>query len=182
MLSDPKGNSMNHRDRIRLAVHYREADPVPFDLEGQAGLLISRRICRKYIKPADRRICKTIRKYTDAVICLHSCGSVGNVIPDLIETGFNVLNPVQSGAPKGDPVELKRESGRDLAFWGGGSDSQTTPPFAPPEEVELQAHKSLEAFADGGGYIYPPINMINAVVPPKNINARAEMLRDFSSY
>jgi uroporphyrinogen decarboxylase len=70
-----------------------------------------------------------------------------------------------------DLVELKREFGRDLAFWGGGCDSQTALSFATPEEVKLQARKSLEAFAPRGGYIYAPINLINADVPPKNIGS-----------
>jgi uroporphyrinogen decarboxylase len=156
----------------------RESD----DLGGQAGLLISPKMYRKYIKPAHRRICETIRKYTDAAICLHSCGSIWDLIPDIIDSGFDVLNPVQIGAARMDAAALKREFGRDLVFWGGSVDSQKVLPFASPEQVLDQARQSLEAFAPGGGYIFAPINMINADVPPQNILALAEAVRLYGNY
>lgn len=108
----------------------RESD----DLGGQAGLLVSPIMYRKYIKPAHRRICDTIRKHTDAAICLHSCGSIWDLIHDTIDSGFNVLNPVQIGAARMDAPALKREFGRDLAFWRGSVDSQRVLPFASPEQ------------------------------------------------
>ena len=156
----------------------RESD----DLGGQAGLLISPKMYRKYIKPAHRRICETIRKYTDAAICLHSCGSIWDLIPDIIDSGFNVLNPVQIGAARMDPPALKREFGRDLVFWGGSVDSQKVLPFASPEQVLEQARQSLAAFSPGGGYIFAPINMINADVPPQNILALAKAVRLYGNY
>lgn len=156
----------------------RESD----DLGGQAGLLISPKMYRKYIKPAHRRICETIRKYTDAAICLHSCGSIWDLIPDIIDSGFTVLNPVQIGAARMDPASLKREFGRDLVFWGGSVDSQKVLPFASAKQVMEHARQSLAAFSPGGGYIFAPINMINADVPPQNIMALAEAVRLYGSY
>ena len=156
----------------------RESD----DFGSQAGLLISPRMYQKYFKPAHARICETIRKHTQAAICLHSCGSVWELIPGFIEAGFTVLNPIQTGAAKMDLVSLKREFGKDLCFWGGSVDSQTVLPYAPAEQVKEQARKSLEVMAPGGGYIFSPINMINADVPPENILALAQAVAEYGIY
>lgn len=156
----------------------RESD----DLAGQGGLIFSRETYRKYMKPLHARIFATIRKHTDAAICLHSCGSVWDLIPDLIEAGINALNPVQVGVPKMDPQALKREFGRDLIFWGGSCDSQAVLPSATPAQVKEHAKRNIDALAPGGGYIFAPINMIQADVPPQNIVALGEAVRDYGAY
>ena len=155
----------------------RESD----DLAGQSGLLISPEMYRKYFKPCHKRICEAIRKHTDATICLHSCGGIWDMIPDLMEAGFNGLNPVQVGTAKMDPVALKKEFGKDLVFWGGAVDSQILPTLT-VEQVKDQVRANIEALAPGGGYIVAPINMIQADVPAENIIAIAEAVREYGNY
>lgn len=155
----------------------RESD----DLAGQNGLLISKEMYRRMIKPYHRRICETIRKHTNATICLHSCGGVWDLIPDLIDAGFTGLNPIQVGTAKMDPVAIKREFGKNLVLWGAACDSQYLPKLT-PNQVKEQTRKNLEALAPGGGFIYSPINMIQADVPPENILAMVETLHEYGSY
>ncbi len=156
----------------------RESD----DLAGQNGLFFSKDTYHKFMKPLHKRIFETIRKHTDAAICLHSCGSVWDLIPDLIETGINVLNPVQVGAANMDTKALKREFGHDLVFWGGACDSQKVLPYATPAEVKEEARRIIGDLAPGGGYIFAPINMIQSDVPPHNIIALWEAIRDYGNY
>ena len=136
---------------------------------------------QRYFKQGHRRICETIKKHTDAAICLHSCGSVWDLIPDFIEVGFTVLNPAQVGAAKMEPEALKREFGGDLVFWGGTFDSQQLG-GATPEQVLAVARKHIQAFKPGGGYIFAPINTINADVPPDNVIAMREAVHEYGAY
>jgi uroporphyrinogen decarboxylase len=154
----------------------RESD----DLAGQAGLLISPQMYRAFLQPAHRQIVAAIKQRTGAAVCLHTCGAIGRLIPDLIEAGFDALNPVQVGAAGMEPEKLKRDYGRDLVLWGGSVDSQALARLA-PAEVKQQARRNLEALAPGGGYICAPINMINADVPPENILALAQAVREYGS-
>ena len=153
----------------------RESD----DLAGQRGLLISAEMYKKYIKPAHRRIFDTIRKHTDAAICLHSCGSVRDIIPDFLDIGVTVLNPVQIGAVGMAPEYLKNEFGNDLVFWGGACDSQKEFPNMLPGQVKDAVRKNIDAFSHGGGYICAPINMIQNDVPAENILAFAEAVKEY---
>ncbi len=156
----------------------RESD----DLAGQNGLLLSPDTYRRYMMPLHKRIFATIHKHTHAAICLHSCGSIWDLIPELIETGITVLNPVQLGIPNMDSKALKREFGRDLVFWGGSCDSQQILPYATPNEVKEKVRINIEALAPGGGYIFAPINMIQADVPLENIIALAEAVEEYGVY
>jgi uroporphyrinogen decarboxylase len=152
----------------------RESD----DLAGQNGLLISPEYYRKYFKPRHRIIVETIKKYTDAPVFLHSCGGIWDLIPDLIEAGFDGLNPIQVGTYKMNPLELKKMYGKELLFWGGSCDSQQLPTMI-PAQVKEQARRNIEALAPGGGFIFAPINMLQADVPPENIVAMAEAVSEY---
>ena len=156
----------------------RESD----DFGSQGGLLVSTDRYRKYMKPLHKRITDTIKKYSDAAICLHSCGAVRDLIPDFIEAGFTVLNPVQVGAAKMNPIELKKEFGKDLVFWGGAADAQTVLPRATPAEVKEHARRNLDALMPGGGYIFGSINVVGGDVPPENFLALAEVVREYGAY
>lgn len=156
----------------------RESD----DLGSQSGLLVSAELYREFIKPLHQRITATIRKHTRAKIALHCCGAIRPIIPDLIESGFDVLNPVQVGAAGMDPAGLKKEFGRELVFWGGACDSQKTLPFATPEKVKEEARRNLEALMPGGGYVFASINLLQSDIPAENVLAMAEVLHEFGRY
>jgi uroporphyrinogen decarboxylase len=153
----------------------RESD----DLAGQIGLLISKESYNKFIKPAHKKIFSAIRKNCKAKICLHSCGSVRELIPDFIDSGVEVLNPVQSSAYDMDLSELKQEFGKDIVFWGAGCDSQFVLAAATPKKVKEEVKKAMDILSPGGGFICAPINMIQSDVPPENIIAFASAVREY---
>ena len=102
---------------------------------------------------------------------LHSCGSIAQILPMIVETGFDVLNPVQCTAAGMDPVWLKEQFGHRLTFWGGGVDTQTTLPFGSPDEVRAQVKERMQILAPGGGFVFCPVHNIQHSVPAENIKA-----------
>jgi uroporphyrinogen decarboxylase len=123
------------------------------DMGMQSGLQFSPEVYRKIIKPYHEQLFSFIRSKTDAKIWLHSCGSVYDIIPDLIEIGIDALNPVQVSAYNMDLKRLKREFGKDIAFWGGGFDVQKIP-FLELDEIKEEVKKVFEIMKPGGGYVF----------------------------
>lgn len=152
------------------------------DLAGQDGPLFNPEIYRRLVKPRQKRLVQYIRSRTRAKIWYHTCGSCLAYIPDLIDNGIHILNPVQIGARYMDPVELKRRFGRDLVFWGGGCDSQHILPRGTPFEVAVSVRHSLAAFMPGGGYVFDSIHNIQGDVPPENIVAMFDAAYDYGFY
>ena len=144
------------------------------DLGHQRGSQISPSAYRKVIKPRHARVFEAIRKGApNAYIALHSCGSVVELIDDLIEIGVQVLNPVQVSAAGMDPRELKRRWGDRLTFWGG-IDTQRVLPFGSPEGVRAEVRERVRVLGEGGGYICAAVHNIQAEVPVENIVALFE--------
>jgi len=152
------------------------------DLAGQHGPLFSPDFYRGFVKPVHGKLIKHIQSLTHAKICCHTCGSCTEYIPDLIENGVDILNPVQIGADNMDPRSLKDEFGENIVFWGGGIDAQHVLPFAKPDEVREHVRKNLEIFKPGGGYVFGNAHNIQADVPPENIVAMYEAAYEFGFY
>ncbi len=136
----------------------------------QRGMYISPARYRKYVKPCLKRMYDFIHSKTKAKIFMHSCGSIYDGIPDLIEAGVDVLNPLQRSAAKMDIAKIKREYGKDLAFWGGGIDVQTVLPYASLQEIEDDVRRSIDILAVGGGFVFTPCHNIQADIPPERID------------
>jgi uroporphyrinogen decarboxylase len=111
---------------------------------------------------------------------LHSCGSIYRVIPDLIDVGFEVLNPVQINSRDMEPERLKREFGQDVTFWGGGANTRDVLNSASPEEVKDHVTELLEIFMPGGGFVFNTVHNILPDVPPENIVAMFEAVEAYS--
>jgi uroporphyrinogen decarboxylase len=141
------------------------------DLAGQNGWLISPEIYRKLVKPKQKRLVEAIKKKTGARLFFHCCGAARGLIPDLIEIGFDILNPVQVSAKGMNTRELKREFGGDIVFWGGGIDTQQILPFGTPQDVIDEVKRRIDDLAPGGGFIFSAVHNIQAFVPPENIVA-----------
>jgi len=153
------------------------------DVAGQNDMLISPNSYRKQLKPLHKEMFDYIHSKSDAKIFFHSCGSVRSVIPDLIEIGVDILNPVQVNAAKMDSAELKREFGKDICFWGGGVDTQMAFDESHiPAEVRTDVRKRLEDFMPGGGFIFSTIHNIQGNVPPENIMAMWETVQEYGRY
>jgi len=147
------------------------------DLGVQAGPQISPDMYRRLVKPHHQRLYGLVHTRSQAYVFLHSCGSVYDLIPDLIEAGVDVLNPVQTSAAKMEPLRLKREFGERLTFWGGGCCPHRVLPWATPAEVRADVHQRLDIFAPGGGYVFAPIHDIQHDVPAENIVAMYDAAR-----
>jgi uroporphyrinogen decarboxylase len=141
------------------------------DLAGQDGPLFHPEIYRRLVKPRHKRLVRYIRSRTRAKIWYHTCGSCLAHIPDLIDNGIHILNPVQLGARQMDPAELKRRFGRALVFWGGGCDAQHVLPRGAPGDIVDNVRRNLAAFMPDGGYVFTGIHNIQGDVPPENIVA-----------
>ena len=95
-------------------------------------------------------------------------------IPDLIDNGIDIINPVQIGAKNMDPVQLKKQFGDQIVFWGGGIDAQHILPSATPDRIKKEVRKSLEIFKPGGGYVFNNVHNIQSGVSAENIIAMFE--------
>jgi uroporphyrinogen decarboxylase len=153
------------------------------DMAGQNGMLISPRSYRRYLKPFHKEMFDYIHSKSDAKIFFHSCGSIRDVIPDLIEVGVDILNPVQVNAANMDSADLKREFGKDLTFWGGGVDTQTAfDESHTPDEVRKDVRRRLEDFMPGGGFVFNTVHNIQGNVPAENIMAMWETVQEYGRY
>lgn len=151
------------------------------DFAGQHRMLISPDTFRTMLKPRYARLFGFIKEHSSAKLFLHSCGAMRTVIGDLIDCGVDILNPVQKSAAGMDLLELKREFGRDLVFWGGGVDTQRVFATGTVDQVREDVRQSIEALAPGGGFVFATVHNTQANVPPENFMAMWEALRTFGS-
>lgn len=152
------------------------------DLGTQSSTWLSLEMYRCLIKPHQERLFSFIKKKADVKIFLHSCGSVYDFIPDLIEVGVDILNPLQVSAAKMDTKVLKKEFGKDLVFWGGGIDTQWVLPKGSVKDVEEEVKRRIHDLAPGGGFVFATVHNIQADVPPENIMAMINTLREHGQY
>ena len=152
------------------------------DMTGQNGWLIRPELYRKMIKPKQKRLVEAIKKKTDAKIFFHCCGAARDLIPDLIEIGFDILNPVQVSAKGMDTKELKAQFGKDIVFWGGGVDTQNVLPFGKPQEEVDEVKRRIDDLAPGGGFVFAAVHNIQAMVPPENVVAAFDTAVQYGRY
>jgi len=160
------------------------------DLAGQSGPLFSPDFYRKIVKPRQKKLIQYIKsllsragsRETSAKIWYHTCGSCFEYIPDLIDNGINILNPVQIGLVNMEPKKLKETFGKQIVFWGGAIDAQHVLPFAKPTEIREHVRQNLEIFKPGGGYVFNNVHNIQVGVPPENIVALFDAAYDFGFY
>ena len=152
------------------------------DLGTQTGPFISPKTYRSLYQPFHRRVNDWIHEHTGWKSFTHSCGSVMALIPDFIEAGFDILNPVQCSAAQMEPWELKRRFGERLTFWGGGVDTQRTLPFGTPEQVRQEVRERISIFGRGGGFVFNPIHNVQPQTPIENLLAMFDTLQGYGGY
>jgi uroporphyrinogen decarboxylase len=162
---------------------YIDAAMVFDDLGNQRGPLISLADYREFYKPYQARTIQHIRQYLrpEAKIILHSCGSVYNFIPEFIEIGVDVLNPVQPLAKNMEPWRLKKEYGKDLAFLGG-FDVQKLLPLGSIESIKEGVKILIDEYAPGGGFVFGASQIIQCNTPPGNITAMFDEAYNYGAY
>jgi uroporphyrinogen decarboxylase len=152
------------------------------DLAGQSGPLFSPEFYRRIVKPRQKALVQHIKSKTKAKVWYHTCGSCVEYIPDLIDNGADILNPVQISAKNMDPQGLKQRFGTKIVFWGGGIDTQRILPFASPREVRNEVRGNLEIFKAGGGYVFNNVHNIQSGVPPQNVVALFDAAYQYGFY
>ncbi len=190
---------MDSRERVLLALRHKEADRVPFDLGGTVVTGISvkaYRALRRYLGLPEIEttlvdVVQQIATVDDDVMeklgvdvknFFHSCGAMRAVIPDLIEIGCDILNPVQVSAAGMDSAELKREYGKGLTFWGGGVDTQRVLGAGTPQQVREDVKRRLIDLMPGGGFVFNTVHNIQGDVPVENIIAMWETVQEYGRY
>jgi hypothetical protein len=147
------------------------------DFGTQNGLFISQNAYRELFKPFHIRVNRLIHETSRWKTFIHSCGAVAELIPDLIEAGFDILNPVQCSAAGMDAQMLKREFGRDIVFWGGGVNTQHTMAFGTPDDVYREVCQRIEIFGPDGGFVFNAVHNIQATTPTENLLAMFRAIR-----
>jgi uroporphyrinogen-III decarboxylase len=148
------------------------------DFGTQKGLFSSLETYRELFKPYQKAVNDKIHKMTNWKVFIHSCGAIYDLIPEFIEAGFDILNPVQISAEGMDPMRLKKEFGKNIVFWGGGINTQRTLPFGTPEEVYRETRKNIDIFNQDGGYVFNTVHNIQSNVPVENILAMFKAVND----
>ena len=150
------------------------------DLGTQDSLLLSPELYISTVKPFHAKMFDFVKKnYPHLKIFFHSCGAIYDLIPDFIETGVDILNPVQISANGMDPARLKKEFGKHLVFWGGGVDTQKVLNSGTVEDVRKMSKQMLDIFAPGGGYVFSQVHNIEACVPAENVLAAFETAKNY---
>jgi uroporphyrinogen decarboxylase len=151
------------------------------DFGTQTGPFLSPRTFRQCILPYFAERIAFTRQFTGAAFWHHSCGSVYDLLPDLLEAGVEILNPIQPGAHKMEPERLKADFGDRLCFHGG-FDTQGVLPFGSPAEIEAEVERVMSSLKPGGGYIFSAAHNIQADVPAENVLAMYRAARRLGAY
>lgn len=152
------------------------------DFGTQTGSFVSIRTYREMYQPFQKRLNDWVHQNTTWKCFIHSCGSIVALMPDLIEAGFDIFNPVQTSAAGMDPQTLKERFGDKVTFWGGGVDTQQTLPFGTPKEIRTQVRERIRVFGKGGGFVFNPSHNIQAKIPVENLLALFQAVKDFNKY
>lgn len=148
------------------------------DFGAQNGPFISPDMYREFYKAFHKKINDWVHQNTRWKTFYHTCGSVFAFLDNFVETGVDILNPVQTSAKDMDPKMLKEKYGDKLVFWGGGVDTQKTLPFGTPEEVKKEVTERCLIFGKGGGYVFSAIHNIQSKVPIQNLITMFQVVRE----
>jgi hypothetical protein len=152
------------------------------DLGTQIGPFISPKTYRRLFQPVHARLNQWIHMHTQWKTFMHSCGSIWHLLDDIVDAGFDVLNPVQTSAAGMDPAALKDRYGERLTFWGGGIDTQRILPFGTPADVRDMVRDRMKIFGRGGGFVFNTVHNIQAQVPVPNLVALFEAVDQYRTY
>jgi hypothetical protein len=152
------------------------------DFGAQNGPFISPKAYRSLFKPFHIKVNEWIHTHTNWKTFIHCCGSIWLLLDDIVDAGFDCLNPVQTSAADMDPEALKAKYGSRVAFWGGGIDTQKVLPFGTPEEITEMVRGRMAIFGAGGGFVFNPIHNVQAGIPIENLLALYEAVDKYRPY
>jgi uroporphyrinogen decarboxylase len=135
---------------------------------------------RTLFKPRHKILCDYVKEHSSMHTFIHSCGSISSLMPDLIEAGIEIFNPVQTNAYNMEPEFLKKEFGREVTFWGGGVETAGTLNTGTTEQIREEVFQRMEIFSEGGGFVFNTVHNILPDVPPRNVVAMFEAVNEFN--
>lgn len=150
------------------------------DLGTQNGPFCSNQVFRDLYAPYYKAVNQWIHDNTSWKTFKHSCGSIYQLMPDLIDAGFDIINPVQWTAKDMDRNRLKQEFGKHVVFWGGGVDTQKTLPFGTAKQVYDEVLECCKIFGRDGGFVFNTIHNIQPGIPPENLAAMIKAVKDYN--
>jgi uroporphyrinogen decarboxylase len=151
------------------------------DLGMSTGPFMDAETYRTLFKPRHKILCDYVKLHSNMHTFIHSCGSISLLMPDMIEAGIEIFNPVQTNAHNMAPDFLKKEFGMDCTFWGGGIETAGTLNEGPPAKIREQVLERMEIFSKGGGFIFNTVHNILPDVPPENIIAMFDAVKEFNT-
>jgi len=157
------------------------ADIIRFgdDLGTDQGPFFSPKTYQLLFKPRHTMLNNYVKKHSQMKTFLHSCGSIYRLLPDLIEAGYDIINPVQTMTRDMEPARLKKEFGSQITFWGGGINTRHILNHGTIDEVKEDVRRNIEILAPGGGFVFSTIHNILPDVPPKNVVAMFEAIDEY---
>ena len=150
------------------------------DLGTINGPFFGNNIYCEYFKPRHRILCDYVKTHSSMHTMLHCCGGIYELIPDLIEAGFDILNPIQLNAINMEPERLKQQFGKDVTFWGGGCDTNRILNRATPAEIRNHVLHNLDVYSKDGGFVFTTVHNIMPDVPPENIVAMYDAVKEYN--
>ncbi len=173
-------------DRVRRVVKALSEHVQVFgfgdDLGMQLGPQMSPKTYREMLKPCHEEMFTYVKKHSDCFVFLHSCGSIYALLPDLVDAGLDIINPVQISAADMKPSRLKSEFGDELTFWGGGADTQNVLGYKPVDAVRKHVKENIAAFGKGGGFVFNQVHNVQPNVSPEALIAAYSTVREFGRY
>ena len=149
------------------------------DLGMDSGPFMGLDVYKELFEHHRTRLCSYVHENSSMATFLHTCGSMYQYIPSLIDSGMDIINPVQTNCRDMDAARLKAEFGQDIVFWGGGVDPREILNRGTPQQVQDDVRRRMDIFSPGGGYVFNTIHNILGEVPPENIVALFEAAREY---
>jgi len=141
------------------------------DLGSQGGPFMSPNIYKEVFKPRHKKMWDFVHENSKCKVFLHSCGSIYELLPHLIDAGLDILNPVQTSAIDMEPEKLKKEFGKYITFWGGGCDTRDVLPSKTPKEIKEHVKRRIDILGKDGGFVFNQVHNILADIPSENVIA-----------
>jgi uroporphyrinogen decarboxylase len=136
---------------------------------------------REFFKHRHEQLWGYAKELAPVKVLLHCCGSIVDLLPDMIDAGLDAVNPVQTNTRDMEPARLKAEFGDRLVLWGGGCDTRLVLPHGTPEEIREHVFRNLDILAPGGGFVFQQVHNIQADVPPENIVAMFDAIAEWNT-
>ncbi len=151
------------------------------DLGMTSGPFMDTDTYRNLFKPRHKILCDYVKTHSRMHTFIHSCGSISSLMPDMIDAGIEIFNPVQTNAYNMSPEFLKKEFGQSCTFWGGGIENVGVLNIGSKQQIREQVLERMEIFSKGGGFVFNTIHNILPDVPPENIITLFEAVQEFNN-